>query len=70
MSLTAQDVKNILNEHDEVLLAKVDILLDKRFEQQSKEFAQVINQVIVAVDGRVSKLEHEVEKIKSRLSLA
>ncbi len=68
MSLTTQDLQNIktlLVEHDEVLLAKVDVLLDRRFEQQAKEFAVVINQVVVVVDGRFNKLEKEVEILKS-----
>lgn len=79
MSLTPQDlldIKSIVKEQNKLVIAhldtrldeqmtKVETVLNNRFQQQSKEFAQVINQVVIAVDGRVSKLEKEVAMLKS-----
>lgn len=67
MSLTPLDLESINS-----LLAALEIRLDsrseRRLDQQTKEIAEVINDALLSVDERVTKLEKEVRVLKSHFT--
>ena len=78
MSLTPQDlhsIKEIVTANNEIVLAKVEMLIDAKLEHQTKDIAQVINTLLSSADStfatktQLAELEIKGGKIQRHLAL-
>lgn len=70
MALTPQDlqaIKELVAENNEVLLARVDVMIDKKLEQQNTEIARVINQALSTVDD-VYATKSELAEVRQKVA--
>lgn len=79
MVLTPQDlqaIKELVIANNEVLLEQVDIMIDKKLEQQNRDIAQVINQALSTVDdvyatkAEVAEVRQKVAQLERQLALS